>query len=352
MVMESPYAQMLDLITAPCFCVKDGCILACNPAAKGLLLPIGTQVNPLLATGQEEYAQFQGGTLFLTLNLADTRFGATVERKGDVDFFLLEQAQEQQELRALSLAARDLRTPLTGLLTTAEALRGFVEENPEAQRQMGLLNRNLAQMLRLIGNMSAAGSLSPHKEFLEITAFFREILQKAATLLSQSGMELRYEEPDNAIYTLADPQELERATLNLISNAVKFSPRDSVLKVSLRRQNRMLRLTVEDCGTGIPEENRGTLFQRYLRSPSIEDIRQGIGLGMVLVRTAAAHHGGAVLVDFPPKGGTRVCMTLAICQDIPNGFRSPLLKVDYAGERDHALIELADVLPAELYFDF
>ena len=352
MVKETPYAQMLDLITTPCFCVKDGRVLACNPGARALLLPIGTPIAPLLATGQEAYAQYQGGSLFLTLELEGIRFGATVERKGDVDFFLLEDPQEEQELRALSLAARDLRTPLSGLLATAESLRGFAADSPDAQRQLGLMNRNLAQMLRVIGNMSAAGSRSPHKEFLEITAFFREILQKAAAFLSQSGLALRYEEPETAIYTLADPQELERAALNLLSNAAKFSPKGGLIQVSLKRQGRMLHLTVEDQGSGIPEENRGTLFQRYLRGPSIEDIRQGIGLGMVLVRTAAAHHGGTVLVDFPPQGGTRVCMTFAICQDIPDGFRSTLLKVDYAGERDHALIELADVLPAECYLDF
>lgn len=351
MVMETPYAQMLDLITAPCFCVKDGRILACNHGARALLLSVGAEVAPMLTTGQEAYARFQGGSLFLTLELESTRLHATVERKGGIDYFLLEEAYAEQELRALSLAARDLRTPLSGLLSTTEALSASAESE-ETRRQVGLLNRNLAQMLRLVGNMSAAGSGILRKEFLEITGFYREIFEKAGVLLSRSGMELRYEEPDTTIYTLADPQELERAALNLLSNAAKFSPKGSPIRVSLKRHGQMLHLTVEDTGTGIPEENRGTLFQRYLRAPAIEDIRQGIGLGMVLVRTAAAHHGGTVLVDFPPQGGTRVCMTLAICQDIPNGFRSPLLKVDYAGERDHALIELADVLPAELYIDF
>ena len=73
---------------------------------------------------------------------------------------------------------------------------------------------------------------------------------------------------------------------------------------------------------------------------------------MVMIRAAASHHGGAVLIDRPPQGGTRVTMTLAIRQDPVSQLRSPLLKVDYAGERDHALIELSDVLPAEYYRDF
>lgn len=352
MVNATPYTQMLDLICAPCFCVEDGCVLACNPGAKALLLPIGTPVAPLLETGREEYAHFTGGTLCLTLNLEGTLFSATVERKENVDFFLLEEPIQEKELRALSLAARDLRSPLSGILATAESICRQAEDSEEAGRQMGALNRNLAQMLRVIGNMSAAGSCTHHPEFLEITGLYREVLEKASMLLAQSGLVLTYEGPENTIYTLADSQELERATLNLISNAAKFTPRGGEIHVSLTRQGRMLRLTVQDTGSGIPEENRGTLFHRYLRAPSIEDVRQGIGLGFVLVRSAATHHGGTVLVDFPPQGGTRVCMTLAIRQEIPTGLRSPLLRVDYAGERDHALIELADVLPAELYVDF
>ena len=114
----------------------------------------------------------------------------------------------------------------------------------------------------------------------------------------------------------------------------------------------MLYLTVQDTGTGIPEALRGSLFSRYQRQPAIEDGRFGLGLGLVLVRSAAAHHGGTVLVDSPKGIGTRVTMTLAIRQDIPKGFRSPILRVDYSGERDHGLVELSDVLPAECYREF
>lgn len=348
--MDNQAVQMLDLITAPCFCVKDGRILACNPGAKALLLPIGTPVAPMLATGKEEYAAFSGGCLYLTLCLEGITFGVTVERKDNIDFFLLD--EPIQEFRTLGLAARELRSSLSGVITTAEELSRQVVDSDSARRQIGLMNRGLAQMLRVIGNMSAAGNPVSHPEFLEITGLFREIFEKASALTAQSGLVLTYEEPKNAIYTLADPQELERAALNLVSNAAKFTPRGGRIQAKLSQQGRMLRLTVLDSGSGVPSENRGTLFLRYLRSPSLEDIRQGIGLGMVLVRSAATHHGGTVLIDFPPQGGTQVCMTLAIRQDLPSTLRSPILRVDYAGERDHALVELADVLPAECYEAF
>ena len=60
-------------------------------------------------------------------------------------------------------------------------------------------------------------------------------------------------------------------------------------------------------------------------------------------------HGGTVLIDHPEGAGTRITMTLAIRQAPPGNLRSPRLRIDYAGERDHGLVELADVLPASLY---
>ena len=318
---ETLPVETLNLIVSPCLCVKDGRILRCNAAAGRLMLPEGSEITPLLATGLEEYAAFQGGSLYLTLDISGTVFGAEVERRGEWDFFLLEGPEETRELRALALAAADLRQPL-------------------------------AQMLRVIGNMSAAAAGLSHQELVEISAVFREIFEKARLLLDGIGLTISYHGPEHTLYCMADTQELERATLNLLSNAAKFTPKGGQITASLTRQGRMLRLCIQDSGTGIPDSIRGSVFRRYLRQPSVEDSRFGLGLGMVMVRSAASHHGGAVLLDHPPQGGTRVTITLAIRQDGGTQLRSPLLRIDYAGERDHALMELSDVLPAEYYKDF
>ena len=108
-------------------------------------------------------------------------------------------------------------------------------------------------------------------------------------------------------------------------------------------------IRITDNGCGIPDELRSSIFSRYLRSPGVEDGRYGIGLGMVLVRSTAALHGGTVLVEQPEDGGTRVTMTLQIRQDYSGTVRSNILKVDYAGERDHGLIEFSDTLPHTMY---
>ena len=346
---------MLDLMVRPGFCVKDRKIIKCNPSARGMLLAEGMEVMPLLATGQREYEEFTEGCLYLTLDISGTRWGASVTRMEQTDVFLLEEAADQAELQAMALAARELRGPLAGIMTTADRLFPMeaLENDPQLREQAARLNRGLYQMLRIIGNMSDAESYVTTRtsppETLEIQSFFGEIFEKNQALMAHTGLTLRFANLEQPLYTLADGEKLERAVMNILSNAMKFTPPGGTIEAKLFRRDKRLYLTIQDSGEGIPEDLRSSVHRRYLRQPGIEDNRFGIGLGMVLIRSAAAIHDGTVLIDHPAGAGTRITMTLAIRQDTSGNLRSPQLRIDYTGERDHSLVELSDILPAELY---
>ena len=207
-------------------------------------------------------------------------------------------------------------------------------------------------MLRIIGNMSDAGSYAAPvstMETMDIPGFFREIFEKLQPTIAHTGLSLHFDNLDQPLYCLADREKLERAVMNIISNAMKFTPAGGTIAASLKRRENRLYLSVQDSGEGIPDNIRSSIHHRFLRQPGLEDSRFGIGLGMVLIRSAAAIHGGTVLIDQPQGTGTRITMTMAIRQNTSGDVRSPLLRIDYAGERDHSLIELADILPAHLY---
>ena len=345
---------MLDLLVRPGFCVKDNRIVKVNQPAQCRQIAEGAEILPLLLTGKEEYSEFQDGCLYVTLELAGQACGATVTRMGDFDVFLLEQEQEQAELQAMALAARELREPLANIMTTADRLfpQAALREDPAAREQVARLNRGLFQMLRIIGNMSDAGyycAASPRQETQNVTSFLAEVFAKARELVEQAGLHLTYEGPQELVLSLIDGERLERAVLNILSNAIKFTPKGGYIDAKLVRRGKKLYLTVQDSGSGIPENLRSSIYSRYLRQPAIEDRRFGIGLGMVLIRSAAAQHGGTVLVDQPEGCGTRITMTLAIRQSTNTMVRSPGFHVDYAGGRDHSLIELSDCLPAAPY---
>ena len=345
---------MLDLMIRPGFFVKEDKIVKVNQSAAALMIDADMQLSPLLNTGKEEYAAFTGGCLYLTLTVCESPWGASVTRVGDMDLFILEQETDQTELRAMALAAQELREPLSNVMTTADRLFPLVakEGDPTAMDHAARLNRGLFQMLRVISNMSDANryatSQLANMEMIQISKLLTEIFQKAEALVDHTGIRLTYTDHTKPIYSLADKEKLERAVLNILSNAIKFTPAGGSIQAELKRRGNMFTLSIQDSGSGIPDAVKGTVHSRYLRGPVLEEGRFGIGLGMVLIRSAATLHGGTVLIDHPEETGTRITMTLAIRQS-GGVLRSPAHRFDYAGERDHGLLELAGSLPHQLY---
>lgn len=335
----------LNLLIRPGFYVEEGRITQVNAAAQGLLLEPGMDIGPLITSGLESYQNFQTGCLYVQLTLSGMAFHGCVTKDGDADVFILDADAGDTALQALSLAARELRAPLSAVMHGVQAMRE--ENNPQA----AALNRGLYQLLRLVGNMSDAGRTpgNARMETADLTAFFDELFEKTAVFAQSAGIRLEYQGLSKPLLCLADRELLERAVLNLLSNAMKFTPKGGTVRVTLFAGGTSLRLSVWDSGPGIAQEIQGNLFSRYLRQPGIEDSRFGLGLGMVLVRSAAAAHGGAVLIDQPEGWGTRVTITVALRREKAEVLRSPTMRIDYAGERDHALTELSDCLPVSLY---
>lgn len=335
----------LNLLIRPGFYVEEGRITQVNAAAQGLLLEPGMDIAPLITSGLESYQNFQTGCLYVQLTLSGMAFHGCVTKDGSADVFILESDAGDTALQALSLAAQELRSPLSAVMHGVQAM--CEENNPQA----AALNRGLYQLLRLVGNMSDAGLWpgNARMETADLTAFFDELFEKTAVFAQAAGIRLEYQGLSKPLLCLADRELLERAVLNLLSNAFKFTPKGGTVRVTLFTGGTSLRLSVWDSGPGIAQEIQGNLFSRYLRQPGIEDSRFGLGLGMVLVRSAAAAHGGAVLIDQPEGWGTRVTLTIALRRETAGVLRSPTMRIDYAGERDHALTELSDCLPVSLY---
>lgn len=346
---------MLDLMIQPAFTVKDGKLDQLNDGAKKYCLESGMQIADLLLTGKTEYQQLQEGCLYLTLRVAGQPCEAAVHPMNGYCLFTLEQEADHAELQAMALAAQELRIPLSGVMTVADQLFPVANEDddPAMKAQIARINRGLYQMLRIVSNMSDAYRYSqqtePKLNVVNVTEMAAEIFSQSAELLRHGGTELSFENLDQSVFTMADAEKLERAIHNIISNAAKFAGKGSRVTAKLLRKGNMLYLAVQDNGSGIGQELRGTIHSRFRRVPGLEDNRFGIGLGMVMIRAAAAAHGGTVLVDHPEGCGTRITMSIAIRQDGESVVRTNPFHVDYAGERDHSLIELSDILPNVLY---
>lgn len=345
MEIQKMNLNMLDYIISPAFSTDGTVITACNAAARNLL-EVGSKIAPMVGESLAQLQSMTDGCLYLTLDVRGQSFGATAVTAEKGLLFLLDEQPESDALRALALAAREIRGPLNGLLSSLELLRS----NADAPAETAMMERSINQILRIVGNMSDAGMAAPQsrQRVQELGSVYSEVFEKAAALAEPTGVKLTFRCPEEPMYTICDSQLLQRAALNLLSNALKFTPAGGSVHAELTRHGASARLCITDTGSGIARDLRSTLFRRYLRQPAIEESRFGMGLGLVIVRTAAQAHGGTVLIDSPGGQGTRVTMTMALRQS-GNTLRSDIPWVDYSGGLDHTLVELSEVLPSKCY---
>ena len=347
--------EILNLITAPAFSVCDGLITDCNDGAERLFFQVGTPIADLLLQDQSQYLNFTNGCLYIRLKHGQQSYSASVVRAKNADIFVVEEEMEQIELKTLSLTATNMRQPLSAMIATASSLNSALAQtdDPKIRSQLQHMNRNLYRMHRMLCNMSDTlqymdGSFS-NMVCQNVVSVVENIFQQSQQLCVESGFRFEYSVPNESILCLIDEDLLERAIFNMISNAIKFSDNGSVIQASLFHQDKRLYICVQDQGCGIPTSILRNVFQRYQREPSLEDARSGLGLGLALVRCAARVHQGTVLIDHPANIGTRVTISFPITISSVAMVRSNITRTDYAGGWDHGLLELSDVIPAELY---
>lgn len=352
---QKEMSGMLEMVMQPAFCVKNGMITIVNQAARHLLIEADRQVDPLLAHNADEYHAFTSGCLYLTLELSGCPYHTSVTHFDGFDLFVIDHVADQAELQAMALTALGLREPLSDIMAVTDQLfpAGETPEDPLTQTRLSQMHRRLNQLHRMVCNMTDAiqytSNTPPRMACQDVCAVIAEIFDQAQVLVSGCGMRLTYSGPREAIVCMIAPDRLERAIYNILSNSMKHCQPGGLIEAKLTHRGSKLYLSIKDDGSGIPRELLGSVYNRFRRQPSMEPAATGLGLGMVLVRGAAVTHGGTVLIDQPTGRGTRITMSIAIQKSQGSVVRSGILNVDYAGERDHGLLELSDVLPAKFY---
>lgn len=344
---------MLELIDRPAFCVRNEIISAVNTAAAGISLEPGRSVSDMLGDSLEEFRNMPQGVLYLTLHLGDASTPASVKRMEHGDVFVLEYEATQDQVRTMALAAMQLRNPLAEIMATLSVILPKQEHNENARSYRAALDRSLFRMHRLICNMSDveryAQEEQPAWSCQDMSTIAEGLFRKAESLAREKRIAVVWECPKEQAFTMVDYEKVERAFYNMLSNALKYTPEGGKIQLGLHRTGDRLYLVVRDWGEGISGMGQGSVFNRFRRQPGLEDSRHGLGVGFSIICAAATAHGGTVLVDSPEGGGFRVTMSLMIRRDMETVLRSGLPLFDYAGGKNHALLELADALPESVW---
>ncbi len=225
-------------------------------------------------------------------------------------------ASRRQQAQLVSDAGHELRTPLTSLRTNIEVLMR-VQDLPATDRAdlLGDVRGQLEELTTLIGDIVELGR-QDEQEAEPMEARLDEIVGRAVERARRRAVSVAFAVSADAGLVRTNPALLERAILNVLDNAAKWSPPNGTVEVVLRR-GALWSLEVRDHGPGIAAEDLPRVFDRFYRADAARSL-PGSGLGLAIVRQVVAAHGGTVGLSTPAGGGTLVHIDLpTVAEDEP-----------------------------------
>ncbi|OGL65216.1 MAG: hypothetical protein A3I72_05140 [Candidatus Tectomicrobia bacterium RIFCSPLOWO2_02_FULL_70_19] len=318
----------------------EGSILLVNPALRGFfpslpeLLPGGSvPLEVLRAPGVQEAVR-------QAIEGRDARLAREVEILGPPQRVLALSAGRHGEGRAGSLilvfhdvtelkrleavrrdftanVSHELRTPLTAIQGAAETLHGPASADPEAVRRFAAaITRHCRRLTSLVDDLLELGRIESKGERLQprevsVRAAAEAALRVLDPLIKERRAKVSVEVPGEADRAWADPAALERILINLLQNAVSYSPEGSPVRVTARGDGEEVAVSVTDEGEGIPPEHLPRIFERFYRVDSSRSReRGGTGLGLAIVKHLVQGLGGGVEVESAPRKGSTFRFTL------------------------------------------
>ncbi|MFF7580649.1 HAMP domain-containing histidine kinase [Streptomyces sp. NBC_01707] len=219
-------------------------------------------------------------------------------------------SSRDRQAQLIADAGHELRTPLTSLRTNVELLARSEETGrpiPPDDRKalMKSVTAQMTELASLIGDLQELARPDAAQPGPLQVVGLHDIASTALERARLRGPELTITADLEPWYVRAEPAALERAVVNVLDNAVKFSPQHGTVAVALHSGE----LTVVDQGPGIPEEELPHVFERFWRSPSARQL-PGSGLGLSIVARTVQQAGGEVALRRAPGGGTEASLRL------------------------------------------
>ena len=218
--------------------------------------------------------------------------------------------------------SHEFRTPLAAQLASIELLReGIDSMSREQQKELVFsLERGTLRLTRLIDNLLESvriesGQLGIRHQNVSLAEVIEDADALIGALLNQRRQRLELEFPEDLPHVDGDGPRLTQVFVNLLANASKFAPEDSVVRVGASQQGDKVTAWVEDDGPGVPELEAGSIFERFSRGAGEEPEPGGLGLGLWIVKSIIERHGGAIAARRTPTGKTRFEVQLLVARE-------------------------------------
>lgn len=233
--------------------------------------------------------------------------------------------QDLTEFRRLEMVRRDfisnisheLRTPIASVKALAETLNEGAIEDPAVAKDF--LNRiniemdKLAQMVQELAELShiESGEAPLNKRPINVADAIGHVVDRLRAQADRAGLKLDFVIPSNLPEVMADESRVEQVLVNLIHNAIKFTPSGGRISISARARDTDILVSVADTGTGIPEDDLPRIFERFYKADKSRS-SQGTGLGLAIAKHIVEAHGGRIWADSVERKGSTFSFTLPL----------------------------------------
>lgn len=240
----------------------------------------------------------------------------------------LEQEQEQRLLKAKMVAmfSHDFRNPLATIQASISLVRDYADRMDEQRRRKHLNNAQAAvrQLIQMLDDMlflaqAESNNFNLSSEPVYIGTFFEQVVHEFQSLHNETHK--LFFESHFTDSVAADPRLLRQIAANLISNAIKYSPTGSEVRVTLDNGSEQYTLTVQDHGIGIPEKDQARLFSTFQRGSNVGEV-SGTGLGLAIVQQAVDLLGGSVHLESQIGVGTTITVYIPMTNYTGAGVRN------------------------------
>ncbi len=229
---------------------------------------------------------------------------------------------EGQRRDLVSNLSHELRTPLASIKAVVQVLAegGFHTDDEEAARELlGGVDHEVDRLTQLVDEMLElsrieSGQLPFQFEAVDAGQICADAVRRLAAQAERAGVTLRWRAEAELPALRADPERLLRAVINLVHNAIKFTPAGGSVTVEARRHDGMGEIAVRDTGAGIPQAEQERIFERFYKVDRARS-STGTGLGLAIVKHTAQAHGGRVEVESSPGAGATFRLRIPFAGD-------------------------------------
>ena len=283
-------------------------LLSSNYYFRSILIPLRAIV--------EKAKKITSGSYGIQIETAyDDEIGELADTINEMSIKINENEKMQTEF--ISSLSHELRTPLTAITGWSETLLSGEDLDPQTRRGMKIIHKEAGRLTEMVLDLLdftriQDGRMTLNIELADIRSEYEDVVYMYGSRLSQDDMVLDYQDNDDEIPEIScDPKRMRQVFLNILDNAAKHGSEGNRIETSIALENGSVVVRIRDYGPGIPEDELPLVKKKFYKGSSKA---RGSGIGLAVCDEIVQMHGGELILENAPGGGTLVTVVLPVSQ--------------------------------------